>query len=169
MNQRLSIALALLHNPELLILDEPTNGLDPAGIREIRELIISLNRDLGKTIFVSSHLLSEIEKTVTHLAIINGGSLLFQGTIGELRQLQTPVLSMQTDQNESAFHLLIRHDYDVDVHLAGKVNVRIRDVRQIAEINQLLVGHGIGVYSLQTNQENLEELFLTLTHTEAQP
>jgi ABC-2 type transport system ATP-binding protein len=169
MNQRLSIALALLHNPDLLILDEPTNGLDPAGIREIRELIISLNRDLGKTIFVSSHLLSEIEKTVTHLAIINGGSLLFQGPIGELRELQTPVLSVQTDDNESAFHLLIRHDYDVDVHAAGKVNVRIRDVRQIAGINQLLVGHGIGVYGLQTNQENLEELFLTLTHTEAQP
>ncbi len=67
------------------------------------------------------------------------------------------------------FHLLIRHDYDVDVYTAGKVNVRIRDVRQIAEVNQLLVGHGIGVYGLQTNQENLEELFLTLTHTEAQP
>ncbi|OJV15619.1 MAG: hypothetical protein BGO21_32090 [Dyadobacter sp. 50-39] len=88
MRQRLGIALALLDDPELLILDEPTNGLDPAGIREIRTLLVALSRYHGKTIFISSHLLSEMEKMLTHLAIINAGHLLFQGSIDELRSDQ---------------------------------------------------------------------------------
>lgn len=85
MRQRMGIALALLDDPELLILDEPTNGLDPAGIREIRTLLVGLSQSHGKTIFISSHLLSEMEKMVTHVAIVNAGHLLFQGSISELR------------------------------------------------------------------------------------
>lgn len=85
MRQRLGIALALLDDPDLLILDEPTNGLDPAGIREIRALLVGLSRSHGKTIFISSHLLAEMEKMVTHVAIINAGHLLFQGSIDQLR------------------------------------------------------------------------------------
>lgn len=88
MRQRLGIALALLGDPDLLILDEPTNGLDPAGIREIRNLLIDLNRHHGKTIFVSSHLLGEMEKMVTHVAIIHEGHLLFQGPMGMLYETQ---------------------------------------------------------------------------------
>lgn len=84
MRQRLGIALALLGDPDLLILDEPTNGLDPAGIREIRNLLVDLSQRHGKTIFVSSHLLSEMEKMVTHVAVIHEGHLLFQGAIGLL-------------------------------------------------------------------------------------
>lgn len=84
MRQRLGIALALLGDPDLLILDEPTNGLDPAGIREVRNLLIDLNQRHGKTIFVSSHLLGEMEKMVTHVAIIHEGHLLFQGPMGVL-------------------------------------------------------------------------------------
>src|SRR6185503_6372174 len=84
MKQRLGIAMALLHEPSLLILDEPTNGLDPNGILEIRELLQELNQNHGITILISSHLLSEIEKLVTHVGIINRGELLFQGTLAEL-------------------------------------------------------------------------------------
>jgi ABC-type multidrug transport system ATPase subunit len=85
MRQRLRIALALLGNPDLLILDEPTNDLDPAGIREVRRLLVDLSQVHGKTVFISSHLLSEMEKLVTHVGILNHGKLLFQGPLAQLR------------------------------------------------------------------------------------
>jgi ABC-2 type transport system ATP-binding protein len=84
MKQRLAIAMALLSEPELLLLDEPVNGLDPNGIIDIRKLLVKLNKERGVTIFVSSHLLSEIEKMCTHVGIINKGKLRFEGTIQEL-------------------------------------------------------------------------------------
>jgi len=90
MKQRLGIALALLSDPKLLILDEPTNGLDPNGIIEIRELLVSLVRDHQKTVFISSHLLAEIEKMATHVGILNHGSLLFQGSIQDLEAAAVP-------------------------------------------------------------------------------
>jgi lantibiotic transport system ATP-binding protein len=85
MKQRLGIAIALLNEPELLILDEPTNGLDPWGIIAMRELLLSLNREKGTTILISSHLLSEINKLVTHAGVISKGRLVFQGTMEELK------------------------------------------------------------------------------------
>src|SRR5690606_34687231 len=88
MKQRLSIALAILHKPELLILDEPSNGLDPNGIIELRELIRKLNKVYGMTILISSHILAEVEKMVSHVGIISKGKMLFQGTIRELQLLQ---------------------------------------------------------------------------------
>ena len=88
MKQRLSIALALLPSPELLVLDEPSNGLDPAGIIELRHLVKRLNKDFGMTIIISSHLLTEVEKMVTHIGIIVKGSMLFQGTMQELHAFQ---------------------------------------------------------------------------------
>ena len=85
MKQRLGLALALLNEPELLILDEPTNGLDPAGIHEMRQLIRALLDEYGITVFLSSHLLSEIEQVATHIGIVNHGRLIFQGTLKELQ------------------------------------------------------------------------------------
>jgi lantibiotic transport system ATP-binding protein len=101
MKQRLSIAVALLHNPTLLILDEPTNGLDPGGIVEIRKLLKFLNKEHGITILISSHLLAEIEKLVTDIGIINKGKMLFQGSLEHLMQQQQQASSMIIDTNNN--------------------------------------------------------------------
>ena len=97
MKQRLGIAQALLGNPELLILDEPTNGLDPSGIIEIRELIKSLSEEYGITVLISSHILSEIELMATHVGIINKGKLLFQGTMDDLRAKQQAEIALEVE------------------------------------------------------------------------
>ncbi|QHW01257.1 ATP-binding cassette domain-containing protein [Spirosoma endbachense] len=167
MRQRLGIAIALLGNPDLLILDEPTNGLDPAGIRQIRELLVALSHQHGKTIFVSSHLLGEMEKIATHLAILNQGHLLFQGTMTQLRALQLPILSIDTNNNQVARQLLLDAQFRLLDAVSDQLQVAIRDRVQIASINQLLMDQGLAVYGLQTNQQTLEELFLTLTHAHA--
>jgi ABC-2 type transport system ATP-binding protein len=111
MKQRLSIALALLPNPELLILDEPSNGLDPAGIIELRQLIKKLNKDYGMTILISSHLLVEVEKMVTHLGIIYKGKMLFQGSLPELHLFEKKgsKLLVDTSDNDVAMKLLHEH------------------------------------------------------------
>src|SRR5687768_4806919 len=101
MRQRLGIAAALLHQPSLIILDEPTNGLDPSGIIEIRNLLIELNRQHGCTILVSSHLLSEIDRVATHVGILGKGKLLFQGTIDELRRCRQEVLSVRVSTSDN--------------------------------------------------------------------
>ena len=100
MKQRLAIATALLGKPDLIILDEPTNGLDPAGIREVRSLIQNLPKSTGATVFVSSHMLSEVEQVADRVAIIQKGELLFQGTLAELAQREPPQLLIRTCRNE---------------------------------------------------------------------
>src|SRR6202008_1338206 len=104
MKQRLSIAMALLHEPSLLILDEPTNGLDPNGIQETRELLRRLNSELNITILISSHLLAEIERLATDVGIIHRGRLLFQGTLAELMKVreENSFISLDTNNIEKA-------------------------------------------------------------------
>lgn len=106
MKQRLGLALAMLNEPELLILDEPTNGLDPAGIHEMRDLLRRLPKEHGMTIFLSSHLLSEVEQIATHIGIVNGGRLLFQGTLDELQARQHEYLTVEADCAEDALTVL---------------------------------------------------------------
>jgi ABC-2 type transport system ATP-binding protein len=160
MKQRLSIAMALLHNPSLLILDEPTNGLDPNGILEIRGLLQDLNQNHGITILISSHLLNEIEKLVTHIGIINRGNLLFQGTLAELisKRQQNSFVIFET--NDDAKSSQIINEFSVISRVEpGKVVTPILEKETVAAINQRLVRHNVEVYQISKIENDLEKIF----------
>lgn len=163
MKQRLGLAIALIGEPELLILDEPVNGLDPNGIIEIRELLRSLNRELETTIFLSSHLLSEIEKLVTHIGIINMGELLFQGTITDLREIQTgeAEVHIETGNNKAALELL-QNKYPI--HAIGETLViRCQSKEEVPNIVNYLVFNDIKIYKTVVQEKDLEHLFMQMT------
>lgn len=162
MKQRLSIALALLPNPGLLILDEPANGLDPNGIIELREQIKKLNREEGMTILISSQIFTEVEKMWTHVGIINKGELLFQGSLKELQLFQQKDnwLQIHTSDNEAALHVLQNfRPQKKDETLS----LLFEDIGQVAAINRLLIHLELDVYLLQPQAKNLEQLFIHLT------
>jgi len=163
MKQRLGIALALLSDPKLLILDEPTNGLDPNGIIEIRELMVRLVQEQGKTVFISSHLLAEIEKMATHVGIINQGELLFQGSIKDLESISQPQVQIETDNTVDAANLLKRHNFIVNDINHERLYLPFTSKQQIGEINSLLVQNGITVFGINKQQKDLEKLFLDIT------
>jgi len=162
MKQRLAIAIALLPDPELLILDEPTNGLDPEGIIETRMLIQRLNSEQGKTILVSSHLLSEIEKIATHVGIIHQGCLRFQGTMKALQQQASGemVMELETDDYDKAAALLEKQ-FKI-FQAVDHIKVFLKTKKQVADVNALLVKEEISVYSLCRVQDDLENLFLQI-------
>ena len=162
MKQRLGIGLALLPDPELLILDEPANGLDPKGITEMRQMIRKLVAEQGKTVFISSHLLSEVEKMVTHIGIINHGKLLFQGTIEELHDVSKKQLEIGTSDPIRAKELLTKNGYQAEI-LSELIHIPFVSGNQNAEINSLLVRNNHKVYSLTQSKQNLENLFLSIT------
>lgn len=160
MKQRLSIAIALLHNPSLLILDEPTNGLDPNGILEIRELLQSLNQNHGITILISSHLLPEIEKLVTHLGIINQGNLLFQGTLAELisKRQQNSFVIFETSNDSKASQII--NEFSMISRIEpGRIVIPILEKETTAAINQRLVQNNIEVYQISKIENDLEKIF----------
>lgn len=163
MKQRLSIAIALLHAPKLLILDEPTNGLDPNGIIETRELIKKLNKEHGVTIIVSSHILAEIERMASHVGIIHKGKLLFQGTLPELQHLKNKqsFLQVDTSNNEAAYQLLAQN-FKAE-KASGHLKLPVNTKEEAAAINRLLVQNGIDVHLLQPQQNDLEQLFIDIT------
>ena len=162
MKQRLALALALLPRPELLILDEPTNGLDPSGIIELRELVKSLNRNEGITVLVSSHILSEVEKMVTRLGIIFEGQLIFQGSLPELHRFQQAgaKLQVQTSNNEAALRILQHYQPEV---VEDTLSLTLNDIGQVAAINRMLIHNDLDVYLLKPRERNLEQLFIDLT------
>lgn len=161
MKQRLSIAIALLHNPSLLILDEPTNGLDPNGMIEIREILSRLNQEKGTTIIISSHLLAEIEKLVTHIGIINKGQLVFQGTLSELKTRQQQLLSviLETSNNGKASEIIDDNNLTCR-HEDGRIILPAISKQTIAKINRQLVENGIEVYEIQAIKNDLESIFM---------
>jgi len=163
MRQRLGIAAALLHRPPLIILDEPTNGLDPQGIIEIRNLLTELNRRDGCTILVSSHLLSEVDKVATHVGVLGKGKLLFQGTIDELRRQRQEVLSVRISTSDNAGALRAIADGGIAARLAeGEVVLPALPNERIAELNRQLTARGLDVYEIRSVRNDLETIFLNL-------
>jgi ABC-2 type transport system ATP-binding protein len=162
MRQRLGIAQALLPTPELIILDEPTNGLDPQGIHETRKLIRRLRDELKLTVLLSSHLLTEIEQLCNRVGILHEGRLLYEGG-PEALVSPTSLYKVRVDNLSAAFDLLIKEP-GVTVSRNGASFLRIdADAEHIAAVNSLLVEKGIKVYELSPAQESLEEDFLRLT------
>lgn len=165
MKQRLGIATALLGNPELLILDEPTNGLDPSGIIEIRELIKSLPKEHGITIVVSSHLLSEIDQMATQVGIISKGQMIFQDSISALRAQSTSKIKLTVNEGESAWKTLLTHGYTTDF-IQDKLVIENCVDQQVADIVKSLVQNDYSVYRVEEERKSLEEIFLELTGQE---
>jgi len=165
MKQRLGIGLALVSDPELLLLDEPTNGLDPNGIIEIRNLMIELTTKHRKTILVSSHLLAEIERTATHVGIINKGQLLFQGTIQELQLLNKPLLEIEVNNLSEASTLIKEKGHEIVSKTDSKISVPFVSQKESGAINTLLIQNGFTVTSLSQQRKDLENLFLDITKT----
>ena len=161
MKQRLGIAMALLAFPKLLILDEPTNGLDPAGIGEIRELIKSLPARYGITVLLSSHLLSEIEQIATSVGIISEGNLLFQGSMASLQQKNRSTIFLKTGDNAKARQLL-NPGYS-PVQSGSRLEFNNLEDTEVAEVNRLLVEHNIPVTRIEEQKKSLEDIFLNLT------
>ena len=166
MRQRLGLALALLNDPALLILDEPTNGLDPAGIQEMREVIHRLPHTHGVTVFLSSHLLSEVEQVASHIGIINKGRFLFQGTLDELHMQCSPRLHLRSDRVDDTCLLLNEAGWKVHRNGRPEVVVEVNGAADAAAINRMLIESGINVIHLNVRQPTLEETFLQLTGTQ---
>lgn len=163
MKQRLSIATALLHAPDMLILDEPTNGLDPNGIIEIRELLKKLSHEEGLTILISSHLLAEIEKLVSHVGIIHKGKMLFQGRFEELKQRQQQTTATLLGVSDSqAAEALLKERGITAVHEDGLLVLPQLAVAEVEAIVRTLVERQIGVHEVTTRKNDLESIFINL-------
>ncbi|PEB50207.1 bacitracin ABC transporter ATP-binding protein [Bacillus pseudomycoides] len=163
MKQRLGIARALLHYPELLILDEPTNGLDPIGIKEMRKLIKSLAKERNITILISSHILAEVEQLVDHMGIIHEGKLLEETSLDALRKLNRKYLEFQVNDDNKATLLLEKqfHIFDYEVHDEGHIRVYSHFGQQ-GQINKLFVQNDIEVSKIMMSEDRLEDYFTKL-------
>ena len=162
MKQRLGLAAALLGFPRLLILDEPTNGLDPAGIQEMRELICSLPERFGMTVVVSSHLLSEIDQMADHVAIIREGELVFQDTLEALHGRSRHHLALRTTNNAVARAVLQERSVPCQEE-EGYLILPILSDELAAQLTRLLAERHLGVIRLEERQKSLEDIFLELT------
>ena len=167
MRQRLGLALAWLGQPGLMMLDEPANGLDPAGIRELRAHLRKLAHDRNVTVFLSSHVLNEVEQVADWIGIINHGRLLFQGKLQELQHYQAP-LKLVTDRGSDAAAVLKAKGWRVLENSGNVVAVQISSDTDVAAMNRCLLEHGIQVYRLERSQETLEDLFLRLVSNSEQ-
>ena len=163
MKQRLAIAMALLSEPELLFLDEPVNGLDPNGIVEIRKLLVKINKEKGVSIFVSSHLLSEIEKMCTHIGIISKGVLKYEGTMEDLsRKFETCKIQITLDDAENWKGKLSSKYANVALEEQNKITVNLNHTSEIPDFAKEIIQEGARIYEIKI-LEGLEEWFMNLT------
>jgi len=169
MKQRLGIAQALLHNPDLIILDEPTTGLDPYGMKEIRDLIVQLAKEKGKTVFLSSHLLYEIEQVANRMIIINNGKKIIEGNVKDLLDTKNAVYIFDVSDLNKSIQLLNEKNLikDVDYQIDNNKLKILSQKIPAYELNKLFVANGIDVYSFKP-QRTLEEFFLEITQGKKQ-
>lgn len=158
MKQRLGLATALLSDPELLVLDEPVNGLDPEGIAEMRDTLIGLSRNHGKTIFLSSHLLAEVERTADWIGIIKKGELVVQAPLMELKAASDRQLRLHTSQDLKASELLTAMGFAAQVTQDGLVATAGSDA-DAAHVARILVESDIDLYTMQRITNSLETLY----------
>jgi ABC-2 type transport system ATP-binding protein len=164
MKQRLAIAMALLSEPQLLLLDEPVNGLDPNGIQDIRKLLVKLNREKGVTIFVSSHLLAEIEKMCTHVGIINNGKLQFEGNMQELSRKSGICKIQVTLKDVTVWHEKLHPEFpDAKVENGTQISLELSSRENIPAFTKKLVEQGAYIYEIRI-LDGLEEWFMTLVN-----
>ncbi len=160
MKQRLGIAIALLGNPEILILDEPINGLDPQGIKEIRDLIIKLNKEKGVTFLISSHILDELAKITTRYGIINSGELVEEIDAKELLERSKKNLKITVSDVNKSLELLKNNNFLNEYEVKDNSIILYGDFKESSLINKLLVENNISVSELTTNEDAFEEYFI---------
>ncbi|MEI6188881.1 MAG: ABC transporter ATP-binding protein [Chitinophagia bacterium] len=162
MKQRLGIAIALVHNPSLIILDEPTNGLDPQGIADIRALIMHLANEEGKTVFVSSHLLSEIEQVANQILIIHQGKKMVEGVTKELLDPEKRVIQIKTMDDKQALAIIVSSSFSEYI-LPRKEGIFLKlPAHTIPLLNESLIKSGVAVMGIET-KNSLEDYFLQIT------
>lgn len=160
MKQRLAIARAILARPELLILDEPINALDPEGIREMRNLFLRLNQEAGTTIFISSHILSEVEQIADTVGIIQNGRLLKESSMSEIRKAQTDYIELEVDDVGRAGYLLEQVAGISDFKVISDTKIEIYDLRKpVKELSAALVQNGVGIAGIGVKKNSLEDYF----------
>lgn len=163
MKQRLGIGIALLGSPKLLILDEPTNGLDPAGIQEIRELIKGLPSQFGITVMISSHLLSEVDQMASKVGIINRGNLIFQDHIGELRKKSSSKINIRVNDPKLAESIIKKEGLDVTLTSKEELSINECEDGKVAYLVEQLMSQQLSIYRVYEEKRSLEDIFLELT------
>ncbi len=163
--QRLGIAKAMIHQPSLLILDEPANGLDPSGIVEIRELLGDLAGNRGVTIFISSHILGEISRFATRIGIIHEGQMIHESEVDRLDQSRHRSLHVETMDNKQAYEILSKAGYSTETLHDGSMEISGEEaIKQPEEISALLASRGFAPKKIVVEEEDLEHFFLRLIH-----
>jgi ABC-type multidrug transport system ATPase subunit len=166
MKQRLGLAQALLHNPSIIILDEPNTGLDPQGIIELRETILHVNKQEGKTILLSSHILNEIEEMATSMILIHNGKTIAQGKINDLLNKENLVVNIEMTNKNKALELLQSSVWQQNISATDADNVIQFNLghEAVPDLTKWLVTNDIGIYNI-AKMRSLENYFLKLTHT----
>lgn len=162
MKQRLGLAIAMLGNPELLILDEPINGLDPEGIVQLREVIANLHQDRGVTIFISSHILGELSKIATHYGIIKDGELIEQTSAEELANKRKDYLTVKVEDAQKAAQLLSTELHIPAMEVVSSREIHLPGFKDTAAVNRILYSNNYNVEEVFLHQQDLEEYFIEL-------